>query len=82
MSTPSHNPEACHELFARLSEYLDHELDLAVCDHIEQHLQDCPKCQVCVQTLRRTIDLCRNTQVQPLPNEVADRLRQWLAQVT
>lgn len=82
MSTPSHNHEECHDLFARLSEYLDDELDRSICDHIEHHLRDCPACQVCVKTLERTIDLCRNTQPQPMPAEVSHRIRQWMARLT
>ena len=36
-----HGSEACRELLARLSEYLDDELDEAACAEIESHMADC-----------------------------------------
>jgi len=40
-----------------LSEYLDQELDPAVCDAIDEHNEDCPPCTAFLKSLRTTVDL-------------------------
>ena len=54
----------CRELFEKLSEYIDNELDSANCDAIEAHLQNCPPCQSCLATLKQTVAL----QVEQTPD--------------
>jgi RNA polymerase sigma-70 factor (ECF subfamily) len=65
----------CRELFAKLSEYMDNELDQANCDAIEAHLQQCPPCQACLATLKQTVALCREMKSSDMPKEASDRLR-------
>ncbi|RJQ66538.1 MAG: zf-HC2 domain-containing protein, partial [Desulfobacteraceae bacterium] len=59
MPDPNHHHRACRDLFARMSEYLDNELDGTVRRTIEQHLAQCRPCRVCLGTLQRTVSLCR-----------------------
>jgi len=47
----------CRQLFEKLSEYIDGELDLGDCARIEGHLGDCPPCQEFLASLRRTVAL-------------------------
>jgi predicted anti-sigma-YlaC factor YlaD len=68
----------CREYFARISEYLDGELDESVCRKIEEHLQDCPQCRDCLDTLKRTIRLCQATGRKGMPPETRQRLRESL----
>ncbi|HUB81837.1 MAG TPA: anti-sigma factor [Bryobacteraceae bacterium] len=49
----------CAHIFELLSEYLDHELEPASCEQLENHLQDCPECVEFVQSLKRSRELCR-----------------------
>jgi len=53
------NDSDCKEVFALLSEYLDRELPPADCEQIETHLHGCPECIQFVQSLKRSIQLCR-----------------------
>lgn len=65
----------CHELAARLSEYLDRELDPAVCAEIERHLGDCPPCRDFLESLRRTVGLVRTAPDRnALPEEIKRRI--------
>jgi anti-sigma factor RsiW len=70
--------EDCRELFARLSEYLDEELTPEARREMEQHLCDCAPCVEFLDSLRRTIDLCRQFEPadapQPLSREVNEQL--------
>ena len=74
MTTPTHDDQGhdhrrCMELFARLSEYLDQELDEVTCQDIERHLRRCEPCQACFATLRRTVVLCREMSPRATASE-------------
>jgi anti-sigma factor RsiW len=65
----------CRKHFDRISEYLDGELDDALCREIEAHLRDCPECRECIDSLRKTIRICRGAAEESVPEEVRIRLR-------
>ena len=67
--------EDCERLLARVSAYLDEELDPATCETIEAHCATCRRCGALVASLRQTIGLCRATGRDPLPPEVAAKAR-------
>lgn len=58
---------ACQDIKQKLSEYLDGDLDPAVCDELERHLNGCENCQVVVDTLVKTILVYRNCGRTPAP---------------
>ena len=60
----------CQHLLASLSAYLDEEVSAGLCAEIEQHMGECEKCRVVVDTLRQTVDLYR-TLPQPALSEGA-----------
>jgi anti-sigma factor RsiW len=64
----------CKERLAVLSDYLDGELDEALCTEIETHLAGCDDCRVLVDTLRKTIVLYREYGHEALPAETRVRL--------
>lgn len=74
----SHPPGSpgCREVFARLSEYLDGELEAGLCADLEDHLDDCPPCRAFLQSLRRTIDLTRDLPARTLPDDLKAELLQ------
>lgn len=77
MKTETHtHTENCRALFELLSQYLDQELDESLCREIQGHIEGCLPCRVCVETLRRTIQICREAfQGEPeLPTECS---RNW-----
>ncbi|MEJ2639121.1 MAG: zf-HC2 domain-containing protein [Desulfosarcinaceae bacterium] len=74
-----HDHAACIELFAKLSDYLDNELDAVTCKDIEAHLANCPCCSVCMETLKRTVAFCRKAEERPVPETLSKRLREIVA---
>jgi len=52
-------PISCRALFARLSDYIDHQVDPGVCARLEAHLDDCAPCQAYLASLEETIRRCR-----------------------
>jgi anti-sigma factor RsiW len=70
----AHNHEACRGLLDQLSDYIDGELDEALCADLESHLADCSNCRVMVDTVRKTITLYHDQTPAELPSDVEDRL--------
>lgn len=75
MSAHEHGP-GCRDLAARLSEYLDHEIDPGACAEIEGHLDDCPPCRDFLESLRRTVGLVREgaPSAESIPDDVKKRI--------
>ncbi|GAP06308.1 putative zinc-finger [Anaerolinea thermolimosa] len=71
----THPQRNCQELLASLSEYVDGDLSKELCAEIERHLEECHDCQVVVNTLRKTIDLYRQVELEDeLPKSVMQKL--------
>jgi anti-sigma factor RsiW len=75
MPDVEHNHADCIKMFSRLSEYIDNELDNATCQDIENHVANCKPCKVCLETLKRTVALCRNMKDKPVPEAFSLRLK-------
>ena len=69
-----HDHPFCRELVSQLSDYVDGELDAAVCAELEAHLAECSNCRVMVDTIRKTITLYHAQAPVELPDEVEKRL--------
>jgi len=68
----------CEQLLKAINDYVDGQIDPAVCKDLEQHLAGCNPCQVVVDNIRKTITLYRGGQPYPMPPELCQRLRQVL----
>lgn len=73
----------CEALFAALSEYLDAELPGEDCAEFRRHLEGCPECIEFLNSLERTIALCRqqpgSAAELPPPLSAAARQELWEA---
>ena len=70
--------EACKEVFAVLSDYLDLELPPETCEEIKDHLAGCPPCIEFAESLRATIKLCRHYRPKELPAPMERQARERL----
>jgi len=68
----------CDELLKALNEYVDGNIDPAICDQFEEHLAGCNPCQVVVDNIRKSITLYKAGEPYPMPLEFHDRLRETL----
>lgn len=68
----------CDELLAALNDYVDGDVDPAICDAFEEHLQDCNPCQIVVDNIRKTITLYREGQRIEMPEQLCAELREVL----
>jgi len=65
-----HGGPECKALFARLSEYLDGELDPAVCAGVDEHMTDCHRCRAFLESLRRAVAFVAETESPSLPEDL------------
>ncbi len=75
MREKKHDHKKCISIFKRLSEYLDGELDEKAYEEMRIHIKECVKCEVCLETLRRTVALCRNMKMRGAPDRLKERLK-------
>ena len=72
------HPGQCKEVFAVLSDYLNLELPADACQEIETHLSGCAPCVEFVESLRKTIELCRRYRPSELPAPLGQSARKEL----
>lgn len=70
-----HSHENCIALFEKLSEYIDSELDAPTCRDIEAHIRACKPCQVCLGTLKQTVELCKHLENRQVPETFQLKLK-------
>jgi anti-sigma factor RsiW len=69
---------SCRDIFALLSQYLDHELPADLCRRIDSHIAGCPPCVEFVESLRKTIDLCHSVKSLDAPDPLPEPARREL----
>lgn len=57
-----------------LSDQLDRQGRSRLCRRIEEHLRECPKCRMYVDTLRKTVVLYRSLGEESVPAAIEKRL--------
>jgi len=77
--THDHGSPGCLEIFERLSEYIDGELDADLCANLEGHMEGCEPCQAFLESLRRTVKLVRDQAPPEIPAEVVRAVRAALS---
>ena len=70
----------CKDCLHQISSYLDGEMDADLKRSLEEHLVFCHKCQVVVDSTRKTIDLYCDGKLFQLPDNVRARLHAALRQ--
>jgi anti-sigma factor RsiW len=76
MTSDHHDHKHCLEMFEKLSEYFDGELDHATCAEIQKHAEHCVACFSCLETLKRTVALCKNVGDKPIPQNLSAKLKE------
>lgn len=70
---------SCREILEKLSEYIDEEIDPAVCDEIEAHMAGCSPCIAFLNTLKKTVKLYNTAGEEvKVPEEASQKLHDFL----
>ena len=68
----------CEDLLRVLNDYVEGDIDPAVCEEFQEHLAGCNPCRVVVDNIRNTIDLYKADEPYPMPPEFCQQLRSCL----
>ncbi len=68
----------CKELFEKMSEYLDGEMNLAMMKEAEKHLAHCTGCEETVKTFKKCVSILKRTKSKTLPNKEKVRLKELI----
>ena len=66
----AHGASECVALFAKLSEYLDGELERGTCADVEDHMTDCERCREFLESLRRAVAHVASMDAPELPEHL------------
>lgn len=75
-----HNSLDCKEIFELLSEYIDAELPPEPRDSVKSHIEGCGPCIEFVESLQKTVELCRQYRSDVIPPSLAEQVRRELRQ--
>jgi hypothetical protein len=64
----------CEELLAALGDYVDGDMDPALCEAFREHLKDCSMCELVVDNIRNTISLYNAGVPVEMPPELEGHL--------
>ena len=68
----------CQDAIRGLSGYIDGELELAIRQELERHLEHCEDCTVVLVQTRHSLHVLCHCEPAPLPTEVRSRLHKFL----
>ena len=64
----------CKDFLRELSDFLDENLDTEIRAKLETHITECPNCWVIADTTRKTIQIYKGMDPQPIPPDIEGRL--------
>ena len=64
----------CKDFLRELGDYLDESVDPQVRAELSKHINECPNCWVVLDTTKKTIQVYKGMDPEPLPEPVHDRL--------
>jgi anti-sigma factor RsiW len=70
---------SCHEIWQRISDYIDDELSPEMRQHIEEHLEGCRHCSALLDSTRNIIVLIADEKTFDIPVDFSQRLHAKLA---
>ena len=69
---------ACKDLFEKMSEFLDGEIDLAMIEEAERHLGHCIECKETLETFRKSVALLKSTKRKKMSENDKNCLRELI----
>lgn len=64
----------CKDFLKELNDYLDEQVDPAMRQELERHINECPNCWVIMDTSKKTIQVYKGMEPQAVPDNVQQKL--------
>jgi len=68
----------CKDYISNLADFIDGDIDPELCAEIQRHVGQCANCRIMVDTMRQTVELCREGKCEELPPALGARLNDLL----
>ena len=68
----------CKDFLRELSDFLDESVDPELRQELERHITQCPNCWVICDTTKKTIQVYKGMDAEPLPDAVHAKLIQLI----
>lgn len=70
----------CQDILEKICDYIDKDLDPAICKDIEDHIEDCEPCVAFINTIKKTVELFGGAGQEPpiIPKPVSINLKSFL----
>ncbi len=69
----------CKQFLSELNGYLDEDATNDVKQELHKHISECPNCWVVVDTTKKTMQVYKGMEPQPVPEAISKRLMAALA---
>jgi len=70
MNSPMHK-----EVYKQICDFMGEDLNAPVCKEVAEHLEGCPNCKVYLDTVKKTITICQETEKEEvMPRDIKNRL--------
>lgn len=66
----------CKEFVDGISDFIDDDIAPELRERLQKHISECPNCWVVYDTTKKTIQVFKGMEAQPLPEDVRSRLMQ------
>lgn len=64
----------CNQFLDELSDYLDDSVEGELRQELERHVAECPNCWVMVDTTKKTLEIYKGLEPEPIPGDLHTRL--------
>jgi RNA polymerase sigma-70 factor (ECF subfamily) len=68
-------PGRCPDVLTLFSKHVEGEIDGSVCARMEAHLRACAHCHSSCESLKRTLAMCRQTNLPRVPDAIQESIR-------
>ena len=68
----------CKDFLRELTDFLDESVDPALRQELERHITECPNCWVICDTTKKTIQVYKGMEPEPLSDEIHAKLIQLI----
>jgi predicted anti-sigma-YlaC factor YlaD len=65
---------SCKEFVRWMNDCLDQTADAETRAEVEKHITNCPNCWVVYDTTKKTLDIYKGMEAQPVPDQVKAKL--------
>ena len=68
----------CKDFLGWLNDYLDQTADAETRQQVQEHITNCPNCWVVYNTTKKTVEVYKGMEAQPVPETLRKKLTELI----